>query len=322
MTPNKLQEMTRAAILGFAVGDALGVPAEFMTRAQLDKRPVTGMLAGGAHGQPAGTWSDDTSMTLCTLVSLTEKGVDYRDLMHRFALWLWEAKYTARDKVFDAGGTCRSAIFNFVHGAVPPDCGETAGYCCGNGSLMRLLPAALYFRGKGQGALTAETAAVIHDLSACTHGHPRCRLACGLYCAAAFALLDGTGKDALPEVLKSALDFYRTLPEFAGVLHEFEPLPEMADRSRDSIRSSGYVVDTLEAALWCLLATDSYRDCVLKAVNLGEDTDTVAAVAGGLAGILYGEAAIPADWLAALCRRSQIEALCTRFAESLPGGAV
>ena len=136
------------------------------------------------------------------------------------------------------------------------------------------------------------------------------------------ALLDGTGKDALPEILKSALDFYRTLPEFAGVLHEFEPLPEMADRSRDSIRSSGYVVDTLEAALWCLLTTDSYRDCVLKTVNLGEDTDTVAAVAGGLAGILYGEAAIPADWLAALCRRSQIEALCTRFAESLPGGAV
>ena len=92
--------------------------------------------------------------------------------------------------------------------------------------------------------------------------------------------------------------------------------------SRDSIRSSGYVVDTLEAALWCLLTTDSYRDCVLKAVNLGEDTDTVAAVAGGLAGILYGEAAIPADWLAPLCRRPQIEALCTRFAESLPGGAV
>lgn len=317
MTPNKLHDMTRAAILGFAVGDALGVPAEFMDRAQLDRRPVTEMMGGGAHGQPAGTWSDDTSMTLCTLVSLTEKGIDYRDLMDRFGLWLWEAKYTARDEVFDVGGTCRSAIFNYIHGALPPHCGETAGYSCGNGSLMRILPAALYFRGKGQGALTRETAAVIHDLSACTHGHPRCMLACGLYCAAAFALLEGAGKEALPDVLESALDFYRTLPAFAGVLREFEALPEIAARSRDSIRSTGYVVDTLEAALWCLMTTDSYRDCVLKAVNLGEDTDTVAAVAGGLAGLLYGEAAIPRDWRSALCRRPQIEALCTRFAASL-----
>lgn len=307
---------TQGAILGFVVGDALGVPAEFMKREELEADPVVDMRGGGAHGQRAGTWSDDTSMTLCALDSLTEKGVDYQDLMQRFTSWLWNGSNTARNEVFDVGGTTKTAIFRFNKQIPPLECGEKQDYCCGNGSLMRIIPTALYIIGQyGNTELDDRAAEIIHNTSICTHAHPRCQMACGIYCSVIFRMLHG-GKlnEAVNEGVCSALAYYKGRTEFAAVYHEFESLCGIGNWPAEQICGSGYVLHTLQASLWCLLTTNGYAECVLKAVNLGQDTDTTAAVAGGLAGLWYGEGAIPQKWAKVTAKYGEIKDRCGRFA--------
>ena len=310
-----MQDKAVGAILGFATGDALGVPGEFRSREELDAEPVRDMCGGGSHRQPAGTWSDDTSMVLCTMDSLMEKGIDYRDQMLRFGDWLWNASNTAHDEVFDVGCTTKNAIISFSRGVPPLDCGETAEFSCGNGSLMRILPTALYFMGQDQAPeLNDRTAPVIHNISKCTHAHPRCLMACGIYCAAAFQLYRGND---LPSAVKSgilsALSYYEEESEFADVYREFESLKSIDLRTKKQIHGSGYVLHTLEASLWCLLKTASYEDCVLTAISLGEDTDTTAAVAGGLAGLWYGVQAIPEKWLQKLAKCRELKQRAEKF---------
>lgn len=315
-----LEEKIKGALLGAAVGDALGVPAEFMTRRQLAKNPVTGLRGGGYHGQPAGTWSDDTSLTLCAAQSLLEKGVDHADMMERFADWLWNASNTAHGEVFDVGGATRQAIFRFAQGVPATECGDDAEYSCGNGSLMRILPTALYAAAKygaSPNFLTDKTAEIIHDSSRCTHAHPRCLAACGIYGAVAAALCFGDGGDpqgTVPESVRAALGYYAKKPAFAGVLADFDGLDRIREREESTVSGSGYVLFTLEAALWCLLTTDSYAECVLRAISLGEDTDTTATVAGGLAGLLYGADGIPREWLDGLAKADELADLAERFA--------
>lgn len=303
------------AFFGFAVGDALGVPAEFMSREQLKCNPVTGMRGGGAHHQPAGTWSDDTSMTLCLMDSISEKGIDYTDQMTRFSNWLWRAENTAHDEVFDVGGTTRRAVYKFVKGTPPLECGEEEDFSCGNGSLMRILPAALYIVGQyGNTELDERACEIIHNTSKCTHAHPRCQMACGIYSSVVFQLRLGDDLTRSVESgVLSALSYYQNQPEFAGVYDEFEPLKSVGQWKEEQISGSGYVIHTLQAALWCLLTTSCYRDCVLKAIRLGEDTDTTAAVAGGLAGLWYGPQSIPEDWLRELAKYEELNRKCRRF---------
>ncbi len=318
-TPDSFISDGTSAILGLAVGDALGVPAEFMSRTELRKNPVTGMRSGGAHNQPAGTWSDDTSMTLCVMDSLYARGIDYADQMDRFADWLWNAGNTARGEVFDVGGTTRRSIFRYLQGTPPLECGETAEYGCGNGSLMRILPAALYAAAKrGTPALDDWSARIMHDTSSCTHAHPRCQMACGIYAAVVFQLLDSSSalEAAVRTGVTSALEYYRKKPAFAAVFPDFSSLAEIGQWEEPRVRSSGYVLHTLQAALWCLLNTSSYEECACRAVNLGEDADTTAAVAGGLAGLWYGKDAIPPDWLRQTAKSGQIEEKSRRFLES------
>lgn len=302
-------QCVEGSLLGFAIGDALGVPAEFMSRSELQLDPVEGMRGGGAHRQPAGTWSDDTSMTLCVMDSLIEKGIDYADQMRRFSDWLWDASNTAREEVFDVGGTTKSAIFKFVKGSPPLQCGETADYTCGNGSLMRILPIALYIVGQyGTCDMDDRAAEIIHNASKCTHAHIRGQMACGIYCAVVFQLCAGGHlPNAVNHAIHSALSYYDRKSEFAEVYHEFEILKNIERQNESQIGSSGYVLDTLQAALWCLLTTSGYAECVLKAVNLGEDTDTTAAVAGGLAGLWYGAEAIPDNWAEVTAKYSELQ---------------
>ena len=206
------QERVKSAILGFVVGDALGVPVEFTDRASLKQEPVTGMRSNGTYDQPAGTWSDDTSMTLCTIDSLTEKGIDYSDQMLRFCDWLWNASNTAHDEVFDVGGTTKHAVFNFAKKGPPLECGETAENACGNGSLMRILPTALYLFGQYHPLhLDDQTAEIIHNTSKCTHAHPRCQMACGIYSSVVFSLLTGGSwlYNNIIGGIASALAYYR-----------------------------------------------------------------------------------------------------------------
>lgn len=311
------QKQIQDGMLGLAVGDALGVPVEFRSRERLKQNPVTGMRAYGTHNQPAGTWSDDTTMALCTLESLA-KGVDYNDIMNRFCRWVDEGYMTAHGKLFDIGGTTRHALHLYSTGTPALQCGGTDVRDNGNGSLMRILPAVFYLRREyGPSCMEKpEAFTLIHNLSRLTHGHEISQIACGLYCDMANELMNGkTIAEAIGHASLIKDSWYGMQEEFSPWLSKFDfvnagilaALPEKA------IRSSGYVVDTLQAALWCLITTDSYSQCVLKAVNLGDDTDTVGAVAGGLAGILYGAESIPEGWLKVLAKKEKILRLCENF---------
>ena len=303
------------AILGSVVGDALGVPAEFMSREELRKKPIVGMIGGGAHNQLPGTWSDDTSMTLCTMDSIIENGISYTDQMQRFADWLWSAKNTARDEVFDVGGATKQAIFRFVKRTPALDCGETADNACGNGSLMRIMPTALYIVGQyGSSVLDDRAASIIHNTSRCTHAHLRCQMACGVFCSVVFQMCCGGDlKNAVQLGISSALSYYQGIDEFDSVCWEFETLRSIGTWCEEDVQSTGYVLHTLQAALWCLLTTSGYAECVLKAVNLGRDTDTTAAVAGSLAGLWYGEKSIPSEWSEATAKYDEIKERAKQF---------
>lgn len=312
------EETVKGAVLGLVTGDALGVPAEFMTREELAQDPVTGMRSGGAHGQPAGTWSDDSSMALCLLESLT-RGLDYEDMMARFLRWADEGYMTARGEVFDIGIATRRALVKFAQGTPPLECGGSGTYDNGNGSLMRILPVALYLhRTMGpEFPDEPESYRIIHNASALTHAHPISLIGCGIYCAVANELLCGEGgPEDIQRGIARAKASYFGMPEYRPYLKEYRRVDAdvLLALPKSEISGSGYVVHTLEAALWCLLHTDSYRSCLLGAVNLGEDTDTTGTVAGGLAGIRYGLAGIPEEWLSVIAKQKEIETLCQRFA--------
>ena len=258
-------DLLKAAVFGLAVGDALGVPYEFRDRGTFT---VTGMSSGGVHGQSKGTWSDDTSLTLATCYSIKEKGcVDLENIMRNFQAWLWHGSFAINGKVFDVGGTCAQAI-NMGHGLHRED-------KQGNGSLMRMLPLAF---------LPDVSAPMIGEVSALTHDSSVCREVCIIYVEIARALLHGVGlKDSISRSVSLGSPYRHLL--------------DLGNYPREEIGDTGHAPVTLTAALWCLVHTNSYKSCVLEAVSLGGDTDTVAAVAGGLAGILYGYNAIPKLWL-------------------------
>lgn len=302
-------QMLEGAILGSVIGDALGVPAEFMTREALQKVPITNMIGGGAHNQLPGTWSDDTSMTLCSIDSIIDNGIDYADQMERFADWLRNAFNTAREEVFDVGGTTRQAIFRYTKQIPALEYGESAENTRGNGSLMRIIPTALYLVGQyGNRDLDDRAAEIIHNTSKCTHAHVRCQIACGIFCSIVFQMTCGSDlRNAVMGGVASALAYYWNNPEFAAVYSEFTSMLQIDQWSESEIKSTGFVPHTLQAALWCLLTTEDYAACVLKAVNLGEDTDTTAAVAGALAGLWYGEHQIPKNWIDSTAKYDEIK---------------
>lgn len=309
---NNLTYLIKSAVLGHAVGDALGVPVEFLLRKEMDRKPIKTMEGFGTYPYPAGTWSDDTSMALCTLDSLIKGKIDYEDIMKNFVRWINDNEYTPAGEAFDIGRTCLKAIVLYCQGNPLDICGRGAENSNGNGSLMRIHPMTLYLRTRDDLTLDEKIDAV-HKTSAITHAHDRSKIGCGIYSFILWELMDNPSKESIFAGLDKAKAYYAHSEEIDKYRRIFEKAFVMTER--DDISSSGYVVDTLEAALWCLLTTDSYRDCVLKAVNLGEDTDTVAAIAGGLAGVLYGYDAIPEEWLDTLIRREYIEKLCCDAAD-------
>lgn len=261
------RDIMRSCIYGLAVGDALGVPYEFCGRNTFE---CTGMVGDGTHGQPAGTWSDDTSMALCICSSVKRLAyIDTADIAGMFRRWLECGDFACDGRVFDVGTTCRKAISTGVPGRLYDD--------CGNGSLMRTAPLAL---------LDPIEPYDICEVSAITHAYPVAEWSCVELC------------DILRAVRNSG-----TLTK--GEL--FYRYRRIASRPARAIKSDGYCEHTLEAALWCFLNTTSYADCVLTAVNLGDDTDTTAAVAGALAGVYYGFEAIPPKWVGQLRGKAVID---------------
>ena len=303
-------EKIKAVMIGHAVGDALGVPVEFCSREEIAKDPVSDMRGFGTYPVPAGAWSDDTSMSVAALDSLANGKVDYDEIMRNFVAWVEEGKYTPTGKSFDIGRTCLQAIRAYLICHSTNECGQVGEYSNGNGSLMRIHPFALYTFAKGM--TLGKSLDIIREGSALTHAHPRSIYACGIYAMVLWEILRGADKaKVLTEIENAAVLFDGFYPEesdhFDWATHK-----KLLAKSEDEISGSGYVVTSLEAALWCLLTTDSYKECVLKAVNLGEDTDTIAAIAGSLAGAMYGYDAIPEEWRRTLIKKDYIEKLCEK----------
>lgn len=288
-------------IIGFIVGDALGVPVEFKSRFELEKNPVTEMIGHGTYNQPKGTWSDDSAMTLATMHSIVQKqGIEYEDMMKKFADWLKNGKYMQDGYTFDCGITTSSAIHKYQSNEVSPiECGGTGDRDNGNGSLMRVLPLA-YIKD-----IDYET---IGNVSSLTHGHERSKIACSLYVEMAKSMLEND----LPieEHVKLACD---KIKEHYIDSPELEHFQRIFDNDLDDLSGKGYVIYTFECVVHCLLTTDSYSDAVLKAVNIGGDTDTNAAICGGLAGIYYGYDSIPIDWTKEIRCLGKVESLCERY---------
>lgn len=304
------------ALWGALVGDALGVPVEFQSRESVQRHPVEGMRAFGTHNQPAGTWSDDSSLLLCTVESLATCGAyDSADLAERFVRWKSQAYWTPHGRVFDIGSATSQAISRIASGTPPELAGGADEFCNGNGSLMRIAPIALWFTD----ASPVSLAEYAHRASALTHRHPRSQMSCALYCLLLHELLAGaTAEDALAASLKAFGSLYEQ-PPFASERSHFQLLEagELARRPESEIGSSGYVMHTLCASVWCLLTSRSFEETVLKAVNLGSDTDTTGTVAGALAGACYGIDAIPASWKGVLARHDDVSALFERFIHRL-----
>lgn len=305
-----VRERVLGGVIGLVVGDALGVPAEFQPRERLARDPVKGMRGHGSHNQPPGTWSDDSSLALATLVALLQ-GYDPDRIMADFARWWSEGYMTPHGVVFDIGITTSVAIQRYNMKCGRDEWGGQAVSANGNGSLMRILPLSLFV----SRCPTPEIISRSFEISALTHAHIRSELCCAYYSLLVRELLKGTAlKDAMNAA--SAELAPSVPPEEKGVLARVLS-GSVVEEPTKNIRGSGYVVRCLEAALWCNARHNSYADTVLAAVNLGEDTDTTAAVAGGLAGIRHGIAAIPDEWQRAIARSEEIMRLANRFADQL-----
>lgn len=298
---DKDYKMFLNGMYGMAIGDALGVPYELRSRHSLDVTPCEDMTGYGSYFIPRGFWSDDTSMALATLDSLINNDFDLGDIMNNFVDWHDNGKYAIDNFVFDCEVTVEKAIENYKKGVSVYDCGIKG--VCGNGSLMRILPACLYvfyeFRVKNENI--DDCLDKIFKISDLTHNTLCCRMACGLYFFVVKGILDhyGTLIERVGYGLKEGLNYFSKLNEYEYEINKYSRLADInvfIKTPRNEIKSTSYVVDSIEAAIWCLIKSSSYKECVLKAVNLGDDTDTIACIAGGLAGLAYTTFGIPVDW--------------------------
>ena len=305
-------------IMGVVVGDALGCPVQFESREEVARHPVTGMRGYGTFNLPAGSWTDDSSLTIALLESIRRTGeIDLDDIMGNFMKWLYDGEFTPYGQSYDIGRGTMQAINQYRKNRKAKKCGGNEDWNNGNGSLMRIMPACLYCSiMESSGMYTDRDAIdVIHSVGGLTHAHIRSNIACGLYFFMTKHILMGEGslQERLQEGSTRGFAFYESYLTDKENLHYYDRLRDLdafKALPADKIKSTGYVVDALEAAVWSLLTTDSFEQALLNAVNLGDDTDTVGAIAGGLAGLYYGYASIPEDWLSAIKRREWIEDMC------------
>jgi ADP-ribosyl-[dinitrogen reductase] hydrolase len=293
-----LKSRALGCLLGLAAGDAVGTTLEFSRRDH--HPPLTDMIGGGPFHLRAGQWTDDTAMAIALGESLCAcNGLDLQDLMDRFVAWYRQGRYSCTGTCFDIGMTTQFALQRFMKNG-NPEAGNRSPRSAGNGSLMRLSPIPIFYH-----ANLAAGVAAARRQSLSTHGAAEAIDACAAYAEWLILAINGQSKD---EVLAHAIP--DLAPGVATVIGG-----SWRDKSREQISSSGYVVNSLEAAIWCVASAADFREAVLLAANLGDDADTVAAIAGQLAGALWGIEGIPADWLAKLAWRDNIEQLGLRLLE-------
>lgn len=309
----------------FVIGDILGVPVESKTREELKKNPVKDFLEYGIHNQPKGTWSDDTSMTIATMQSIINKnGIDYKDMMSQFVEWYKNGKYTTNGKCFDIGNTTRQALEKYyLIKCDPVECGGKENFDCGNGSLMRMLPIVFYCLTK-RIYDNKEIYNLVEKVSSLTHANEKCIFSCYLYTIFMIETLKErivtenqapTNKKIIYRNFKETISKNNSSynAEFNRILKD-----DIAQLTEKDIKSTGYVIDTLEASIWCFLTTDNWEQAILKAVNLGGDTDTIGAITGSIAGAYYQDCIMcNNEWFSQIDNWQEIFNIYEKFASYL-----
>lgn len=282
------------SLIGHVLGDAMGTPIEFFNRKNLQENKVKEMLGNiGQHKEPIGSCSDDTAMELATIDSIiNKKNIDYDDIMNNFLLWIEQGKYTPTNHAFGVGRACLKAIYNYKKGKPSLECGTNDTQHMSNGSLMRILPIALYSFSKKLSIKDIEI--LTNNISSLTHNQEAVRLA---YINV---------KNRHYNYSDTAINMYNRLLK-----------QDIRDLKINDINSSGYIVDTLEASFWCLLTNSSYENTIVEAINLGQDTDTIACICGSMAGIIYGMNSFPSRWLDKLQKKEYLLDMFNRFAETI-----
>lgn len=287
----------QGCLLGLAAGDAVGTSVEFRQRGSFT--PLTDMHGGGPFRLQAGQWTDDTSMALCLAHSLNDcEGFDALDQMQRYNRWRTEGYMSSNGRCFDIGVTVSEAISQYLANG-DPYAGSTNPLSAGNGSLMRLAPVALYYH--------RELTQLLHyaaESSRTTHAAKECLDACRYFASLLHAALQGANKE---EILNTAT--------YAPICKKIKSIAaqDYQHKQRAQIRGSGYVVDSLEAALWCFSRSDDFEGAILMAANLGDDADTTAAICGQIAGAYYGLAGIPSAWQDKIVSAKEIKHLAWKL---------
>lgn len=306
MEADKMRDVLYAGVLG----DALGVPVEFQPRGSYHISEMTGF---GTWNQPKGTWSDDTSMTLCLIKNLTENG-DYKSLMDKFVAYMERGEWTPAGDVFDIGNACSTAVRNYaVNKLNPLECGEPSEYGNGNGAIMRLAPLILTLKNENNLQKRFDK---YRNYTSITHRHPRAIVGSLIYLEILWNLQKGADID--DAILNAKLSVAQIGDEYPEYQHEsayylrvfssdFKGLPI------EGVKSTGYVVDTLEAAVWLALNHNSYESAVLAAVNLGGDTDTIGSITGTIMAFKKQNVVLPNSWMSEIVNINFLEEIFAPF---------
>lgn len=308
-----INEIVKNGIIGFILGDAMGVPLEFSKRRNADNK-VIDMLEYGSHNLEKGSWSDDSSMVIATMKSIIDnKGkIDYEDIMNNFIKWAENGEFTPNGKTFGIGRTTLRALYNYKSNNIKAiNCGLDSIKDNGNGSLMRILPIIYYCYYNNSN--DNEIYEIIKNTSSLTHSNNISILGCYIYTLYCIQLIKGNNK----------IDSYKYIKNYDYNMFDNDVLryckrllkEDISKLSIDDISSLGFVVDTLEAVIWCFLNSNSYDDSIIKAINLGNDADTIGALVGALSGIYYSD--ININWIKEIKRIDYIEDIIKEFSNVL-----
>ena len=308
-----MEKIFENALLGFAIGDAFGLPYEFLDREKVRKISGDAIMSGGFHNMPAGTWSDDTSLVIATIDSLISvSSINYDDIMKKFSEWLTQSKYTPFGKCFGVGNTTNNAINRYIKGVIALNCGGKDFYDNGNGSLMRILPISLYCIFNNYSL--EQQAQIINNISSLTHAHEISKMGCLIYTEFLKEIIISKNKSlALKKICN--VDYAKFYSESTIQCYKKLLSLNFENINDQKINQSGYVVDTLEAVIYSIFRGTDYKNTILTSVNLGYDTDTVSALAGAIAGIIYGENDIPEDWIIELQKEEYLRSVAKNFSD-------
>ena len=326
----KKQDLTKDSLLGFAVGDAFGVPVEFLSRFEVRKINLQDMVGNDTPNMfrsrwgrliPSGSYSDDTAMLISTMDSIIDnKGqINERSIMDNFVKWVNEGKYSSLEFPFGMGGIVLSSLKRYVRGVPPLDCGGKEYMDNGNGSLMRILPFSLYCITNDLSE--EETCDIVSKGSQLTHANDISKMSCFIYTEYLRAIVKTKNPTIALNHIQN-IEYSKYFSQEAINAHKQILGHGFLFISDEKIKDSGYVVDTLESVLYSVIKGKDYESTIKTAINLGYDTDTVGGITGSIAGILYGSETIPERWISKLRRKDYLEELADKFSKTLENNKV